>query len=114
MAKRQTSKMFPLRTVLVIMKAHQLGCRGVERTGVTEAHGKELLEHMYPGITVPSPRNIGHYLRYQFASLLGKIFPHLANVSVAKVTQSNFEEWMGVQESEFGIEVEVPVIGKAR
>lgn len=112
--EKTETRSFPLSTVLVIIKARELGRRGVERTGVMESHGKELMTHMYPGMRVPDPRDMGEYLRNSLAPLLRKQFPELAHVSVAKVTQANFQEWMEVQESEFGAEIEVPVIGKTR
>jgi len=114
MTEKKRSRLFPLKTVLVVMKANELGRRGVERTGVTEDHGKELLAHMYPETPLPHRSQMGRYLRNTFAPLLSEQFPRLAAADVAKVTQTNFDDWMDVQETELGSEVEVPVMGKIR
>lgn len=112
MAETQT-RPFPLRTILSVMHANTIGGRGIDKTGVTVADGMELMRHMYPGIRV-APSDQRHYLGFQFAALLRKRYPHFAQVSFAKVTQQNFDDWMGVQELEFGEMIDVPVVGKYR
>lgn len=106
------TRSFPLRTILCTMHANKLGGRGVERTLTTIQDSAQLQRYMYPGVIRPSHQEEGHYLRNQFSALLRKQFPQFANVSIAKVTQSNFDEWLEVQETEFGEHIEVPVIGK--
>ena len=110
MANQGLSKKFPLKTLLVLMHVHELVRRGVTETGVTQEDGRQLLRHLYPSLPVPNPRDLGHYLRNSFANRLKLQFPHLAQVSVRKVTKPNFKSWLKVQEQKFGAEIEVPSV----
>lgn len=109
------TRSFPLRTILSIIHANDINGKAL-KAQTSEADAMELLRHMYPSVLPKKWQEKRLYLRNQFAALLSKQFPHLAYARTSlleKVDDAwDLDEWMEVQESEFGEHIDVPVVGK--